>query len=232
MARPPGASAQATRPWIGTAPQWPSSKTPSKGTVLARSPVIARSLRSEGGGLAAPRARRRGRSPAGRRGPGSIQQGESPVQFANLLPRAGMTRLDLAHRLELAAGGGGRLGEDVHPCQVAVGKVARLIARGSHRPREPRDRLFGPPQLDEIGADVVVGVAEGGVDLDRRVTMGNGLVEPALRALRPPEKRVRLGGGLRLDRFLVEADGLVDAPIHLGPVREFEVPPRLGGGVL
>src|SRR5262245_39818941 len=122
MARPPGASAQATSPWIGAAPHRPGSKMPSKGTVLARSPVIARSLQSEGGGLAAPRARRRGRSPAGRPGPGSIQQGESPVQFANLLPRAGMTGLDLEHRFELADRGGESLGEDVNPCQVEVGK--------------------------------------------------------------------------------------------------------------
>src|SRR5438045_1707010 len=51
----------------------------------------------------------------------------------------------------------------VDPAEVRPGVDPGLVARRLRGPLEPGDRLLGPLQLDQIGADVVVGVAVGRV---------------------------------------------------------------------
>src|SRR5688572_33106636 len=65
-----------------------------------------------------------------------------------------------------------RRSSDLDPPEVAVGEVARLVARRRHRALEPRDRLVVAALLDQVGADVVVGVSELWIDRDRLLEIG------------------------------------------------------------
>ena len=94
-------------------------------------------------------------------------------------------------------------------------KMARLVAGRGDRAFEPRDGLVELPLFEEVGADVVVGVAEVGIDRDRLFALGDRVVEPVLEAVGPAEKRVRLGGRVACDRLAVARDRLVEATGHL-----------------
>ena len=99
--------------------------------------------------------------------------------------------------------------------QVQVGEVARLVPGGLLRHLQPGDRLVELALLDEIRADVVVGIPEAGIDPDGDLALLDGLVVAALEGVGPAEVGVRLGGRVDLDRRLVETDRL---PQIAGPL--------------
>jgi len=72
-----------------------------------------------------------------------------------------------------------------------------------------------PSLLHEIGADIVVGVAELRIQRDRQAALIDRIVEPVEIAVRPAQERVRLGGGAGGDGILVERDGVLVALRHL-----------------
>jgi dienelactone hydrolase len=161
-----------------------------------------------------------------------VERGEPLVELAHLGARAGVAGLEFEHRLQLADGGVPAILENVDAGEIQVREVARLVARRAHGPLEPRYGFLGTAELDEVGADVVVGIAELRIQGDGGPTVGNGLVEPALRAQRPAEKGVSLRRRLDGDGLRVELDGLIESLLHLGAVPLFEVPPGVGRGVL
>src|SRR2546427_3891318 len=111
------------------------------------------------------------------------------------------------------------------PPEVHVGELPRLVARGALRLLEPRDRLLELALLHQVATDIVVRVAEVGIDLDRLETLARRLLEAPLEAQGPPEERVRLCRRVHVDGTLVELDGALEVTLHLVAVR---LPPQRG----
>ncbi len=55
-------------------------------------------------------------------------------------------------------------------------ELKAAVALGLHGLLQPRDRLVRPPEIDEIDADVVVGIAVIRVQPDRLLALGDGLL--------------------------------------------------------
>src|SRR5439155_632076 len=141
--------------------------------------------------------------------------------------RVRIPRLDRERVLELVR----RLREQplrpVDLPQIAVRVVARLVAWRLDRRLEPGDRLLETPELDQVRADVVVGIPEVGIDRDRLLALRDRVLEPPLEAVGPAEEGVRLGGGVERDRLLVALDGGVQLALHLQAVGLLEQLDRL-----
>src|SRR6185369_7930679 len=115
---------------------------------------------------------------------------------------------------------------EVDPSEVHVRELPWLVPLGQLGPLQPRHRLIQPVLLHQVDADVVVRVAEVGIDVDRQVALARRLVEPPLEGIGPAQERVGLGGGTDADRFLVERDGAIELARHLVTVR---LPPEIDG---
>src|SRR5215467_7373604 len=102
--------------------------------------------------------------------PTLIQHSQEPMQ---LTAGRGMGRVDVDCGAELADGRRDVVPDDVDVTEVDVRIVARLVADGPLGPLEPRDRLIEATELDEVRADVVVGIAELGIDRDRAMALGD-----------------------------------------------------------
>src|SRR5262245_11162000 len=113
--------------------------------------------------------------------------------------------------IELAGGVVEPALSEIETRQVHVREMPRLVTRGRLRLLEPADRFLETPQPHQVGADVVVGIAECRVDLDRPMAFGDRVIESAEIAVRPPEECVPLGGRQLGDRLLVELDRAVVA---------------------
>src|SRR5262249_25525779 len=96
---------------------------------------------------------------------------------------------------------------EVDPSQIHERKLPRLVPRRLLGALEPGDRLFELALLHEVNADVVIRVAEVGIDLDGAQAFGRGLLEPSLKRIRPPEECVRLRRRTGGDRASVDLDG-------------------------
>src|SRR2546422_3369392 len=105
------------------------------------------------------------------------------------------------------------------PPEVHVGELARLVAWGVLGLLEPGDRLFELALLHQVATDIVVGVAEVRVDLDRLETLARRFLEAPLEAHGPPEERVRLRRRAHVDGPLVELDRALEVALHLVGVR-------------
>src|SRR5439155_17891212 len=103
-------------------------------------------------------------------------------------------------------------------------ELARLVARRALGLLEPRHRIVELALLHQVHADVVVGVAKVGVDLDRLQALRRRIFEPALERVGPTEERVGLSRRTHGQRAAVERDGLVEVARHLATVR---LPPQL-----
>src|SRR5262249_12864352 len=93
-------------------------------------------------------------------------------------------------------------------------------------------RFFVSSQLDQVGADVVVGVAEVGIDGDRHLALVYRLCVAAKEAQCPAQKRVGLRGRANGDRRSIVRHRLVEASAHLRLVPELEVALRFFGHVV
>src|SRR2546422_8242762 len=105
------------------------------------------------------------------------------------------------------------------PPEVHVGELARLVAWGVLGFLEPGDRLFELALLHQVATDIVVGVAEVRVDLDRLETLARRFLEAPLEAHGPPEERVRLRRRAHVDGPLVELGRAFEVALHLVGVR-------------
>src|SRR5579859_1996977 len=120
--------------------------------------------------------------------------------------------LEVPHRLPVF------VGLNVDPGQVEMGEVPGVVAWRLNRLLEPGNRLFPAAQLDEIGPDVVVGIAEVRVDLNRPFAFGDRLAVSTLETVGPAQKGVSFGRGSERDGPPVQADGVLELSRHLGLV--------------
>src|SRR5947208_12192637 len=79
---------------------------------------------------------------------------------------------------------------EVHRPQVHEGELPRFVAFGPLRLFRPRDRLVQLVLLHEVDPDVVVGIAELRIDLDRAIELPGG-DRPAARVLSPASEGCR-----------------------------------------
>src|SRR5215211_362550 len=119
----------------------------------------------------------------------SVQLGLHTAQGAGGLCEAGL----LFERVAVVARGVERaVALLVDAPEVEVREGVRLVARGGERAAEPAHARPEVALRDEVAADVVVGVAEGGVNPNRLQALVDGLVVAPLEAVDPPQKGVRL----------------------------------------
>src|SRR4029453_10380984 len=114
------------------------------------------------------------------------------------------------------------------PGEVHMWKRARLVSLRLLGALEPGDRLVELSLLHQITADVVVGVAEVGIDVDGAQALLGRLLQTPLEAVSPSQEGMSLGGRVHLDRALVELDRSVELPPHLVLV---SLCPDLGGPI-
>src|SRR5262245_47407554 len=118
----------------------------------------------------------------------SVQEPEQPMELGAGGPVAWNEGESGA---ELADGGVELTPLRKDPSQVDVRIVARLVPGCRHRALEPAFSLLVTTQPDEIRTDVVVRVAEVGIDLDGALALPDGSCVVAAERQRPPEERVR-----------------------------------------
>jgi hypothetical protein len=97
----------------------------------------------------------------------------------------------------------------IYASEVAMGKEIRVVSRRFQRFLQPGDRRFPLSLLDQIGADVVVGVSKIRIDFDRLLTIGDRLRVVPERRMGPAAECVSFGGGEGLQRVRVELDCLL-----------------------
>src|SRR5712692_3641325 len=102
--------------------------------------------------------------------------------------------------------------------QIAVGVVVCLIPSRLNRLLEPRNRLVELPEVDEIGPNVVVGIAEVRIDGDRLLAFLNRFVVTAQETEGPTQKRVGLRSRTAMNRFPVQNHGPLQVSLHLAVV--------------
>src|SRR5260221_155132 len=89
---------------------------------------------------------------------------------------------------------------------------------------EPGDGMVVLAPLDQVRADIVVGVAEGRVHGDGFLALGDGFVDLALIMIGPAQEGMGFGGGMQLDGSLVELGRQVEIALHLqlvGVLKQF-----------
>ena len=82
-----------------------------------------------------------------------------------------------------------------------------LVSGRLKRALQPRDGSVHFAFLQKVGADIVVGISEAGIDFDGLPAFLDRIVDASQKTIRPTQKRVCLGGGKGFNRFLVEIDG-------------------------
>ena len=135
------------------------------------------------------------------------------------LPRQRIPRLDFERFLETSHGAAVHFFAQIRAAEIVVRKMARLIASRFSRAFEPGNRVVKTPQLDEIGSDVVVGIAEFRINFDRPFALRDGVFDAALKMIGPAKKRVRFRRRVQLERRLIEFDGPIVVAFHLGLIR-------------
>ena len=92
-------------------------------------------------------------------------------------------------------------------------ELPRFVALGLHGPAQPRLRLIETVLLHQVDPDVVVGVAEVGIEVDGDLAMPDGQPEAPLYPVHPTQKCVGVSGGMHIDGLLVLRLGAVDVPV-------------------
>src|ERR1700733_9123884 len=94
-------------------------------------------------------------------------------------------------------------------------KMTRLISFGFNCPFQPRNSIIKPLQLDEIGANIVVGISEFGININGGTTLLDGLAQLALKMVSPAQECVCLRRGMQFERGFVKLDSAIVITLHL-----------------
>src|SRR6476660_201318 len=81
----------------------------------------------------------------------------------------------------------------VHPAEIQMRKCRAFVSLGVHGLLEPGDRLVEFAFLDQVGADVVVGVAEFGVARNGAMAFFDRVVEAAHETIGPAQEGMSFG---------------------------------------
>jgi hypothetical protein len=131
------------------------------------------------------------------------------------LARQGVARLDIDGFLETAHGLAVHFLTEISAAEIVVREMPRFVAARFDGLLQPRDGFIELPEFDQIGADVVVGIAEIRVQFDGALAFRDGIEQFALKVIRPAEEGVRFRCGMQIKRRLVELDRAIVFPVHL-----------------
>src|SRR5260370_32868 len=148
------------------------------------------------------------------------------------LARQGIPRLDVQRFLKGFHRGTVHLLAQIGAAQIVVREMARLVAAGLYRLLQPGNGFIVAGKFDEIGPDVVVGIAEVRIELDGALAFGDGFFDAALKMIGPAEEGMRLGGGMQLERSLIELYRALVVAFHLRLIRVLQNFPCTRQGIL
>src|SRR2546422_9884083 len=94
-------------------------------------------------------------------------------------------------------------------------KVARLVAFRDQSSSQPSLRLIHLSLLHQIDANVVVGVAELRIQIDRHFAVANCLLDLPLEAQHPAEICMSIGRRMDLYRTIILIDGAIRVSIGM-----------------
>lgn len=88
-----------------------------------------------------------------------------------------------------------KLDGGIGAAEVVPGEVVSAVAAAGSGLLQPFDGVGRFAEFDQVGADVVIGVAIAGIDSDGGAALGDRVFPPVLKTVNPTQIRVRLGGG-------------------------------------
>src|ERR1700756_3621599 len=97
---------------------------------------------------------------------------DQAAERSQRLPSERIARLDFQRFLEAAHGVAVHFFPEVRASQIVMWKMAGLVAARFRGTLEPGNRVVKAILFDQIGPDVVVGVAKIGIDLDGALAFG------------------------------------------------------------
>jgi len=103
----------------------------------------------------------------------------------------------------------------VDSAQIEIGETIALVALGLEGHAQPGDGVLGLAHLHVVGADIVVGIAELGIQVDGPVAIGDGALVILSVGLGPAPEGEGFGGRASGNGPVVELDGLLDFPTHV-----------------
>ncbi len=101
------------------------------------------------------------------------------------LARESVARFDAQRFVETFARAGQHAFRGIGAAEIEMREVARVVARSGDGAFEPRDGFVVFFQLDQVRADVVVGIAEFGIYFDGALTFGDGVFDFSLKMISP-----------------------------------------------
>ena len=110
----------------------------------------------------------------------------------------------------------------INAAEIVVGEMAGLIARSFEGTFEPGNGFVEAIERDEIGADVVIRIAEIGIDFDGALAFVDGFLNFSLEMERPAKECVSFSSGMDGQGLLIKADGVIIIAFHLGAIGFFE----------
>jgi hypothetical protein len=119
------------------------------------------------------------------------------------LPGFGVARLDVEGLLEAFAGAVDHALGEIDASKIEMRVVAGFVARSFDRALQPDDRFVVFLERNQICADVVVGIAEIGIDFDSALALFDCVLHFSLKVIRPAQKGVRFRGRMNFQGVLV-----------------------------
>ena len=104
-----------------------------------------------------------------------------------------------------------------------MGIAAGVVAGRADGLFEPGDGLLPLVLLDQVSPNIVVGIAEVGINLDGLQAFRDGALVVAEEGVGPAAESVGFGRGAGFDRLRVEGDGLVVLALYLTFVGLLEI---------
>lgn len=129
---------------------------------------------------------------------------DGALEFGEGVGGQRVVRFDVERLFEALLSAAEEFFGDIAAAEVVPGEMVGVVARGLRGLFEPGDGFVGEVFLEQVGADVVVGVTEGGVEEDGFLAFGDGVVEAALEAEGPAEEGMGFGGGVEFERAAVQ----------------------------
>ena len=106
----------------------------------------------------------------------------------------------------------------MNPSHVQVGKLSRFVAPGGHCLPQPGFCFVHLAFLHEVDADVVVRIAEVGIQLDGNLTMLNRLLKIPSKTVHPAQEGMGIGGGMGLNGLCVVLNRTLDVSFPVAAI--------------
>jgi hypothetical protein len=103
----------------------------------------------------------------------------------------------------------------ISAAEIVVREMTRFVAWGFDGLLQPGNGFIELAEFNHVGADVVVRIAEVGIELDGALAFGDSVEKAALKMVGPAEEGVGFGGRMELQGRLVKFNGAIVIAFHL-----------------